>query len=249
MQAFSYVAPKTVGEAAAILAKEGDNAKVLSGGTDIIVQLREGRRQAGVVVDIKGIAELNQLTYDAIKGALIGAAVPCHRINADPAISKAYPGLIDSTTLIGGTAIQGRATLGGNVCTASPAGDSIPTLIALGAVCVVMSKSVTRHIPVEKFCVGPGKNALLPGEMLIGFQIPAPKARQRRGLSALYPAQRDGHCGHQRRRRRATGRQQVQLCQRAYRHRRGRPNADLCGRSWRGPGRTAGQCGLDRTGG
>jgi CO/xanthine dehydrogenase FAD-binding subunit len=175
MQAYSYVAPKTIGEAAAILAKEGDNAKVLSGGTDIIVQLREGRRKAQVVVDVKGIAELNQLGYDPIKGLSIGAAVPCHRINADAIVAKLYPGLLDSTGLIGGTAIQGRATLGGNVCTASPAGDSIPTLIALGAICVVMSRSVTRQIPVEKFCVSPGKNALMPGEILIGFQIPAPK--------------------------------------------------------------------------
>ncbi len=175
MQAFTYVSPKTIGEAAAILAAEGDNAKILSGGTDIIVQLREGRRQAKVVVDVKAIPELNALTFDTQKGLTVGAAVPCHKIYGDAAIAKAYPGLMDSITLIGGTAIQGRATLGGNVCTASPAGDSLPTLIALGAVAVVMGKSVTKEIPIEKMFAGPGKTVLQPGELLVAFRIPAPK--------------------------------------------------------------------------
>ncbi len=175
MQAFTYVSPKTIGEAAAILATEGDNAKILSGGTDIIVQLREGRRQAKVVIDVKAIPELNALSFDAQKGLTVGSAVPCHKIYGDAAIAKAYPGLMDSVTLIGGTAIQGRATLGGNVCTASPAGDSLPTLIALGAVAVVMGKSVTKEIPVEKMFAGPGKTVLQPGELLVAFRIPAPK--------------------------------------------------------------------------
>jgi CO/xanthine dehydrogenase FAD-binding subunit len=177
MQAFSYVSAKTIGEAAAVLAKEGDNVKILSGGTDILVQLREGRRQAGLVLDVKAIPELNQLSFDPLKGLTIGAAVPCHKIYTDPNVVKHYAGLIDSVSLIGGTAIQGRATLGGNVCTASPAGDSIPTLIAFGTTCTVMSRSVTRQIPIEKFCTGPGKNGLLPGELLVSFQIPAPKPR------------------------------------------------------------------------
>lgn len=175
MQAFTYVSPKTIGEAAAILATEGDNAKILSGGTDIIVQLREGRRQAKVVVDVKAIPELNTLTFDAQKGLTVGSAVPCHKIYGDAAIAKAYPGLMDSVTLIGGAAIQGRATLGGNVCTASPAGDSLPSLIALGAVCMVMGKSVTKEIPIEKMFAGPGKTVLQPGELLVAIRIPAPK--------------------------------------------------------------------------
>jgi carbon-monoxide dehydrogenase medium subunit len=176
MQAFSYVPARSLSEAAEILAKEGDGAKLLSGGTDIIVQLREGRRSAKVVVDVKGIPELNQLTFDPKAGLVIGAAVPVHRIYNNAEIAKAYPGLMDAFTLIGGTAIQGRATLGGNVCTASPAGDSIPTLIAHGAVAVVASRSVTREIALEKFFAGPGRTVLNPGELLVRFQIPAPQA-------------------------------------------------------------------------
>lgn len=175
MQAFSYVPARSISEAADILAKEGDAAKLLSGGTDIIVQLREGRRSAKVVVDVKGIPELNQLSFDPAKGLIVGAAVPVHRLYNNAAIAAAYPGLMDAATLIGGTAIQGRATLGGNVCTASPAGDSIPTLIAHGAVAIVASRSVTREIALEKFFAGPGRTVLNPGELLVCFKIPVPK--------------------------------------------------------------------------
>jgi CO/xanthine dehydrogenase FAD-binding subunit len=177
MQDFSYVAAKSIGEVASILSQEGDNARILSGGTDIIVQLREGRRKAGVVIDVKAIPELNQLSFDPQRGLTIGAAVPCHRIYGNADIAAAYPGLIDSVTLIGGTAIQGRATLGGNVGTASPAGDSIPTLIAHGAVCLIAAKNVTREIPVEKLFAGPGRTVLQPGELMTAFRLPAPRPR------------------------------------------------------------------------
>lgn len=175
MQAFSYVPARSISEAADILAKEGDGAKLLSGGTDIIVQLREGRRSAKVVVDVKGIPELNQLTFDPRAGLVIGAAVPVYRIYNNAEIARAYPGLIDAASIIGGTAVQGRATLGGNVCTASPAGDSIPALIAHSAVAVVASRSVMREIPLERFFAGPGRTVLNAGELLVRFQIPAPQ--------------------------------------------------------------------------
>jgi carbon-monoxide dehydrogenase medium subunit len=175
MQAFSYVPARSIAEASEILAKEGEQAKILSGGTDVLVQLREGRRSAKVVVDVKAIPELNQLTYDPNKGLVIGAAVPCHRIYNTAEIARAYPGLIDAVSLIGGIGIQGRATLGGNVGTASPAGDTIPALIAHEAVAVVATRSVTKEIPIEKLFLGPGKTSLQPGELLVCFKIPAPK--------------------------------------------------------------------------
>ncbi len=176
MQAFSYVPARTLSEAAEILAREGDQAKCLSGGTDLIVFLREGRRSAKVVVDVKGIPELNQLSYSPKEGLTIGAAVPLHRIYNDAQVIEHYPGLIDAATLIGGIAIQGRATLGGNVCTASPAGDSIPILIAYETTCIVASRNVTKAIPLEKFFVGPGRTVLQPGELLVAFKLPPPKS-------------------------------------------------------------------------
>jgi carbon-monoxide dehydrogenase medium subunit len=174
MQAFSYVPARTLEEATAVLAKEGDKARLLSGGTDILVMLREGRRKASVVVDVKGIPQLNELSYDPKRGLTIGAAVPCHKIYGHAAIANAYPGLIDSVSLIGGVAIQGRATLGGNIGTASPAGDSLPMLIALEAVCLVARGGIRKEVPIEKMFVGPGKTILQPDEILVQIMIPAP---------------------------------------------------------------------------
>jgi len=174
MQAFSYVPARTLQEALDVLAKEGDQAKLLSGGTDILVMLREGRRKARTVVDVKGIPELNELSFDAKKGAVIGAAVPCYKIYGNATLAQTYAGLVDSTSIIGGTAIQGRATLGGNICTASPAGDSLPTLIALEASCHTARGGVRRDIPIEKMFAGPGRTVLEPNEVLIQIKLPAP---------------------------------------------------------------------------
>ena len=174
MQTFDYVAAQTVDEAVSLLASKGDQARVLAGGTDLIVQLREGRRQLETVVDVKKIREANVLSYDAQNGLHLGAAVPCHRIYNDPTIAKAYPGLMDAFTLIGGIQIQGRASVGGNLCNSSPAADSIPPLIAHRAMCVVAGPNGQRVVPVEQFCTGPGRNVLENGEFLLSLRIPAP---------------------------------------------------------------------------
>jgi len=171
-----FAAPKTIAEAVALLGKHGERAKLLAGGTDIIVQLREHGRDADVLVDIKRIPELNELTCDARKGLVIGAAVPCYRIYENKEIVKLYPGLLDAASLIGGIQIQSRATLGGNLCNSSPAADSIPPMIVLECVCVIAGPSGTRELPVEKFCTGPGKNALSKGEFLVSLKFPPPKA-------------------------------------------------------------------------
>ncbi len=129
MQSFDYASAQSLGEAAALLARDGKSILVLAGGTDLIVQLREDRRRAALVVDVKAIPELNVLTVDPASGALIGAAVPCYKICQDSEFNAAYPGIVDAVALIGGTQIQGRATVGGNLCNASPAADTIPALI------------------------------------------------------------------------------------------------------------------------
>jgi carbon-monoxide dehydrogenase medium subunit len=115
------------------------------------------------------------LTYDAKAGLTVGAAVPCYRIYEHPDVIKHYPGLIDSASLVGGIQIQSRASLGGNLCNASPAGDTIPTLIALEGVCVIAGPKGTREVPVEDFCVAPGKTVLGRGELLVAIKFPAPK--------------------------------------------------------------------------
>ena len=177
MKDITYAAPKSVAEAAALLNDKGDRARILAGGTDIIVQVREGRRDIDALVDIKHIAEVNELKYDPASGLTIGAAVPCCLIYEHSSIAKAYPGLIDAAALIGGIQIQSRASLGGNICNASPAADSTPALIALEAVCDIAGPKGNRSVPVQQFCTAPGKTVLQRGEFLVRFRIPAPKNR------------------------------------------------------------------------
>src|SRR5437763_7817172 len=112
MKEIDYAAPKTIAEATALLNDKGDRARILAGGTDVIVQVREGRRDIDLLVDIKHIPEVNELVCDSSKGLVIGAAVPCCRIYENKEIARAYPGLMDSVTLIGGIQIQSRASLG-----------------------------------------------------------------------------------------------------------------------------------------
>ncbi|MCB0061659.1 MAG: xanthine dehydrogenase family protein subunit M [Caldilineaceae bacterium] len=182
MQAFDFVAAQSVDEVIGLLAEKGDMARVLSGGTDLLVALREGRRKAELVIDVKGLPETTELSFDAEKGLTLGAAVPCHRMYNDGKIAAAYNGLMDSAHLIGGTQIQGRASMGGNLCNASPAADSIPNLIAYGAVCNIAGPNGRRQLPVEEFCTGPGRTALGNGEFLVSLELPAPKA----GFGAAY---------------------------------------------------------------
>src|SRR6266545_4371931 len=110
--------------------------------------------------------------FEYVRPETLGAAVPCYRIYGDSAIAAAYPALVDSVSIIGGTAIQGRATVGGNLCNASPSGDSIPSLIVYGATCLISGPSGTRTIPVAEFCVAPGTTRLEPGELLVSVELP-----------------------------------------------------------------------------
>jgi xanthine dehydrogenase FAD-binding subunit len=177
VRSFNYVAADSVDQAVTQLAQAGLTGRVLAGGTDVIVAMREGRRVVDTLIDIKAVADANVLHYDPATGLHLGAAVPCYRIYEDPEIRRLYPALIDCASLIGGTGIQGRASVGGNLCNASPAADSIPALIALGAVCKAAGPQGRRDIPVERFCVAPGRNALQPGELLVEISVPPPAPR------------------------------------------------------------------------
>ncbi len=174
LQDFEYVAPTNLKEAIALMAEKGPKAKAMAGGTDILVQLRGHRFVIDRLVDVKAIPELNELSCSAEEGLTLGAAVACYRIYEDETIQGLYSGLVDAAFLIGGIQIQGRASVGGNLCNASPSGDTIPILIALGATCVVEGPNGSRSFPVEEFCLGPGKNALEDGELLVALKFPPP---------------------------------------------------------------------------
>ncbi len=174
MQAVKYARAGTVDEAVQILRDTGPGAQVLAGGTDLIVQARARLRDVDVLVDIKGIPEVLTIDFDADTGLTLGAATPCYEIYGHPAVREHYPCLLDCTTLIGGTAIQGRASLGGNLCNAAPSGDAIPAMIVLEGTASVVGPNGTRDVAVEDFCTGPGQNVLEPGEFVVSLHFPPP---------------------------------------------------------------------------
>ena len=174
MKALGYACPETLEEAVALMAEYDGRARPLAGGTDIIVQVREGHRDLDLMVDVKRIPQLRQLTHDSAEGLVLGAAVPCCEFYENARVAFLYPGLVDAAELVGGTAIQNRASFGGNLCNSSPAADTIPTLIAHEAVCVIAGPGGRREVPVESFCTGPGRNVLGRGELLVSLRIPTP---------------------------------------------------------------------------
>jgi carbon-monoxide dehydrogenase medium subunit len=172
-----YTSPGSLNEALALLAEKGDKARILAGGTDLLVLLRtrpDRVKNPDLIVDVKSIPELNELSYSPGAGLTLGAAVPCYKIYGNPEVSKAYPGLIDSASLIGGIQIQGRASIGGNLCNATPSADSIPALIAHSVTCKIAGRNGTREVAVEDFCTGPSQTVLKPDEILVSMHFPPP---------------------------------------------------------------------------
>jgi CO/xanthine dehydrogenase FAD-binding subunit len=182
MQDFDYYAARTLQDAVAVLTREDGGARILAGGTDLLVQLRERRRKASLVLDIKHIPEVNELSYDLSGGLRIGAAVPCYRVVEYIRQQGIYPGLAMAVGLVGGTQIQGRATIGGNLCNASPAADTIPALIVHRATCQVFGPGGYRQVAAEDFCIAPGQTVLGPAEFLVGVALPPIPA----GFGACY---------------------------------------------------------------
>jgi carbon-monoxide dehydrogenase medium subunit len=150
---------------------------MLAGGTDLIPQVNEYVCSAEVFVDAKRIPELSELEFSPQTGLTLGAAVPCYLIYANPDVRRSYGALVDAASIIGSTGIQGRASVGGNLCNSGPAGDSIPALIVHSAKARIAGPSGVWETPVEEFCTAPGKNVLQSGELLISLHLPIPAAR------------------------------------------------------------------------
>lgn len=179
-----YQTPTTADEAAVLLSQDG--AYALAGGTDLLVKLRAGAVRPRLVVDLKSVPRLHGIEHDA-RGWRIGAATTCAEIGEHAALAAAWPGVVEALQLIGSTQIQGRATLGGNLCNASPAADSVPALIAAGATCEVAGMNGQREVPVEQVITGPGRNTLKSGEFVLGFRLPEPLARAGDAYLRLIP--------------------------------------------------------------
>src|SRR5215813_7795499 len=167
-----YVAPRTLDEAIGAFAAAGSAARIMAGGTDLLVQLRSGLVRPGLIVDIKKIDEMMKIEETADGGFRIGAAVSGAVLSEHPKFSKAWPGVLEAVNLIGSKQVQGRASAGGNLCNGSPAGDSVPAMIAAGAIVTIQGPNGRRELPVEQVPAGPGRTNLKPGEILVSFTLP-----------------------------------------------------------------------------
>ncbi len=170
MKPFAYECPTTVKQAVAALGQ--GNARALAGGTDLIVQMREGRRSVDRVVDLKRIPELTAITGQADRGFRIGAGANFNAIANHRALANTYPAVADSGRLVGSLQVQNRAGLGGNICNAAPSADAVPVVICLGARAEIAGPAGRRETTVEALFAGPGRNTLAPGEILVSIILP-----------------------------------------------------------------------------
>jgi CO/xanthine dehydrogenase FAD-binding subunit len=170
LQDFIYERPETIGEA--IVALRATDARALAGGTDLVPQLREGRRRAARIVDLKHVPELTAIAVLGDGSVQIGAAVTATAVARHAAIVAGYPAIAESAQLIGGVQVQNRASLGGNICNAAPSADGVPALICHGAQALIAGPEGTRQMPVEAIFAGPGRTTLAPGELMVAIRLP-----------------------------------------------------------------------------
>lgn len=176
MNALTYESPGSVDEAVKLLAAASGDAKLLAGGTDLLVQLRMGMVKPSMIIDIKNIPEVTAITEEN-GGYRVGASVSGAVLGEHAGMKAAWPGVVEAFELIGSTQIQGRASMGGNLCNGSPAADAVPAMIAAAAVCTIAGPNGRRSAPVEDIVTGPGQTSLAAGEMVVDFFFPARPAR------------------------------------------------------------------------
>jgi carbon-monoxide dehydrogenase medium subunit len=182
----AYIAPSTIEDAVRALSGASGIVKVLSGGTDLLVQLRSGRAKPDLIVDVKKIPGMSGIA-ERDGGFEIGAATSGALIGEHDALRQAWPGVVEAANLIGSTQVQGRATLAGNLCNASPAADSVPALIAARATCVVAGAGGRREVPVESIVTGPGRTSLARDEFIVAFRLPRRPSRSADAYQRFIP--------------------------------------------------------------
>jgi CO/xanthine dehydrogenase FAD-binding subunit len=178
MHPFEYARPGSLADAVALLAEHGADARVLAGGTDLLIRLRDGSLAPRLVVDVKRVPELAAGIRAGDGGTLvIGATTVMTDIAAHPVIRRDLPALAESAAVVGSVQIRNRATLAGNVCNASPAADTVPALLVHGAVVVAAGPTGVRRITLDEFLVRSGVTTLLRGELVAAIEIPMPAVR------------------------------------------------------------------------
>jgi carbon-monoxide dehydrogenase medium subunit len=177
LKAFQYLAPDTIAEALDLLKQYQNQAKLLAGGTDLIVQMKGGDIQPDCVIDLKRIPELKRVRYNENSGLFIGALATATEIHSSKEVRLNFPAISDAAGVIGSVQIRNRASIGGNICRAAPSGDFAPILVALGAHLKLIGPKGERAIPVQDFFVGPGETLMEPDEILIEIRVPVPQAQ------------------------------------------------------------------------
>ena len=171
MENLRYESPASLADATALLASEKGEVRVLAGGTDIIVQMHSDLIEPDLLIDIKNIPELTEIKTEN-NGFRFGAAVSGKELMLNEEFNKRWPGVMDGVRLIGSLQIRGRASVGGNLCNASPAADSIPPLITANAFATIVGPTGSRDMPVEEFITGPGETCLEKDEIVVSFFLP-----------------------------------------------------------------------------
>jgi carbon-monoxide dehydrogenase medium subunit len=175
MNRFEYARPETVAEAVALLDEYGPDARVLAGGTDLVIELRNHWVEPKLVVDIKRIPELAPAIFERDGVLVITASTVMDDIVANDRVQRHFPALAESAVVVGSVQIRARATLAGNICNGSPAADTAPPLLVFDATVVVAGPGGTRRVPIDDFIVGPGKTALQRGELVTAVELPIPQ--------------------------------------------------------------------------
>ena len=174
MHTFAYARPTLLAEAVALLEAHGPDARLLAGGTDLVIRLRDGTARPGVVIDIKRIAEMRPSIREEAGCLVIGAGTVMTDIAADERVRRSYPALAEAAAVVGSVQIRNRATLAGNVCNASPAADTAPALLVHAARVVAVGPAGTRRIPIDGFFVRSGVTTLARGEIVTAIELPLP---------------------------------------------------------------------------
>ena len=175
---FDYIKPASLEEASRFLARRAGEARPFLGGTDVFVRMRDGAWRDRFLVDVKGLPAMNVLAFDPDEGLTLGAAVTMNRTIEHPLVRAHYPLLAEAARSVGGYQLRNRATVAGNLCNASPAGDTLGACLAYGARLKVFSRQGEREVPLDGFFLGPGKTLLQPGDIVTAVLFPAPPAGQ-----------------------------------------------------------------------
>lgn len=191
MQTFAYKRPTTVAEAVALLDAHGSDARLLAGGTDLVIGLRSGAQKPTVVIDVKRIADLCSGIREETDAVAIGAATVMTDVAASPLVRRHFRALGEAAAMVGSVQIRNRATLAGNICNASPAADTAPPLLVYGATVVAAGPRGTRRIPIAQFFVESGVTTLGRGELVTGIELPVPSHPT--GAVHLRRTRRRGH--------------------------------------------------------